>query len=203
MTSLLRHKTARLATIMGLMLVALPALAHVDASHAVSSFGSGFLHPLTGLDHLLAMLAVGIWAAQHRRPFMWGLPLVFPMMMVLGASIGMSPEWNSGFSVEAGIAVSVSVLGLLIAFSVQLPLLASAVLVALFALMHGYAHGVELPATASGMLYAAGFILSTALIQLCGFAGSVWMNKKIATRAIRLTGAGIASIGLVFLVSLA
>ncbi|MDO8177727.1 MAG: HupE/UreJ family protein [Undibacterium sp.] len=190
-------QTARFLILTGLMSVAFPALAHVDASHAVSGFGSGFMHPLLGLDHLLAMLAVGIWAAQNQRPALWLLPLVFPLMMVFGAALGINGVHLAG--IELGIAISLAVLGLLIAFTIKMPVGVSCALVALFAVVHGYAHGVELPTADSAVLYGAGFILSTALIHVFGISLSRWGNKNITSSASRFSGAGIAAMGLTFI----
>ncbi|MDO8654335.1 MAG: HupE/UreJ family protein [Undibacterium sp.] len=200
MQILTSKKIARFVILICLMSATLPALAHVDASHVVSGFGSGFLHPLMGLDHLLAMLAVGIWAAQNQRPALWLLSVVFPVMMACGAILVVDGFHLPG--VEVGIALSISVLGLLIAFAINIPVIASCALVGIFALIHGYAHGVELPTGESGVLYGAGFMLATALIHLLGLAGSFWANTQMASRATRVAGAGIAAIGMVFLSSL-
>ena len=133
---------ARFVGVAGLSLFALPASAHISVMHSGGGFQAGLLHPLTGLDHLLAMLAVGVWAAQNQRPAIWLLPVVFPLMMVVGALVGMSGILVPG--IEAGIAASVLILGLCIALMVRLPVAQSGGLVAVFALAHGYAHGIEL-----------------------------------------------------------
>ncbi|MDE2429530.1 MAG: HupE/UreJ family protein [Burkholderiales bacterium] len=181
--------------------LALPASAHVSVMHAVGGFQAGFIHPLTGLDHLLAMLAVGIWAAQYRRSVMWVLPVVFPLMMAVGAYLGV--VFGAGAAglpgLEAGIAASVLILGLLIAFAVQLPVAASSVLVAVFALIHGYAHGVELPATGSALTYGIGFVLATALIHCAGIFAANLPRALMRKRFSRVAGAGIAATGLFFL----
>ncbi|WP_295761611.1 HupE/UreJ family protein [Undibacterium sp.] len=188
----------------GLLLIPSLALAHGDVSHlpaGVQGFSSGFLHPLTGFDHLLAMLAVGIWAAQNRRTGMWLLPVMFPLMMLVGAAIGLQAYALPG--IETGIALSVAALGLLIGFAVSLPAFASAALIAVFAMLHGYAHGAELPAAASGLIYCLGFLASTATLHLIGLVLGLSFRRFLGETASKLTGAMIASCGLLFLYNLA
>jgi urease accessory protein len=183
---------ARIAVLAAAALFMTPACAHTDASHIIG-LSAGFTHPFSGLDHLLAMVAVGIWAAQHRRAALWLLPLVFPLMMAVGAFIGMTGIGS--IAVETGIAGSVAVLGLLIAFAVRMPIWAGAIVVSMFALMHGYAHGLELPQHASPVLYGAGFIAATALLHLIGIGMGILGGTKIAHRAVRVVGAVIAAVG--------
>jgi urease accessory protein len=172
-------------------LLAAPAFAHTG-DHAFGMV-SGFAHPFFGLDHLLAMLAVGLWAAQNRHSAFWLLPLVFPLMMALGAMAGMAELQAPG--VEAGIAGSVAVLGLLIAFAIRMPVWAGSLVVALFALAHGFAHGVELPAGASPLRYGLGFIAATFMLHLGGLAIGLFAGGTTANRAVRCLGAGIAATG--------
>lgn len=171
-------------------LLAAPAYAHPGAHHA-SGLAAGLLHPLTGWDHLLAMLAVGIWAAQQRRAA-WHLLVAFPVAMALGALLAFG-----GFAVpmvESGIAASVLVLGLLVAFAVRMPALASSAMVAVFALFHGFAHGSELPVQASIAAYGAGFLMATLALHLVGaFGGRVVHNLHAAV--VRAAGAGVALAG--------
>jgi urease accessory protein len=160
---------------------------------ASMSFGAGFSHPFSGVDHLLAMLAVGLWAAQNKRSAMWVLPLAFPLMMVVGALLAFS-----GLSIpaaETGIAASVAVLGLLIAFAVRMPLWASTVVVSLFAVFHGYAHGSELPHGSSAALYGIGFVLATALLHATGLGIGLFAGKQMADKVVRIGGIGIAAVG--------
>jgi urease accessory protein len=174
-----------------------PAFAHPGDHHALSSFSTGFAHPLFGWDHLLAMLAIGLWAAQQRRPLAWLLPSLFPLVMAVGALVGMS-----GVAlplIETGIAGSVAVLGLLIAFAVRLPTWASASVVALFAMCHGYAHGVELPQGSSFGLYGVGFIVATALLHLIGLATGLIAQSRSIGNALRVLGAAMAVAGVYLL----
>ncbi|MFZ6726320.1 HupE/UreJ family protein [Undibacterium sp. MH2W] len=188
-----------------LLVVALPASAHISVMHSVGGFEAGLMHPLTGLDHLLAMLAVGMWAAKNPRPAQWLLPVVFPLLMALGALAGISGLIVPG--IEAGIAASVLVLGLCIALTVRMPVSASVGLVALFAAAHGYAHGVELPAGASGAWFSVGFLLATIGLHAVGFFAtrslSQMTSSKQANTVYRGIGAAIAMMGVYFFSTLA
>ncbi len=152
------------------------ALAHTGSQHP-GGFGYGFGHPLGGLDHLLAMLAVGLWAAQVGGRATWAVPLCFVTLMAVGGGLGMAGATIP--MVEAGILASVLVLGLLIAFSAKLPLWFSTVLVGVFAVFHGLAHGAEMPVSVSGLEYALGFILATALLHLAGIV-MAWGGAQVA-----------------------
>jgi len=133
------------------------------------------MHPVSGLDHICAMLAVGLWAAQTGGRSMWAVPLTFVSVMALG---GMLPLLSIGLPfVEQGIALSVLLLGVLIAASVRLPLWLSGSMVGLFALWHGHAHGTEMPALASGIEYVLGFMLATVLLHVVGIAFGVGMQR--------------------------
>ena len=160
--TILRSASFVLASVAASSVFAHPG--HGDSLLTASmSFSAGFHHPFSGLDHLLAMLAVGLWAAQNKRSALWVLPLLFPLMMLVGALLAFAGLVVPG--AETGIAASVAVLGLLIAFAVRLPLSASSALVSLFALFHGYAHGTELPHGSSAAMYGLGFVLATALLR--------------------------------------
>jgi urease accessory protein len=174
------------------LLAAVPAFAHVGAG-PTSGFGNGLLHPIGGIDHLCAMIAVGLWAAQQGKRALWAVPLAFMSMMALGGALGMA-----GFSlpfVEQGIAASVLVLGVLIAAAARLPLAAGVLLVAAFAVFHGHAHGAEMPRTVSGLAYGAGFIAATALLHAGGIALGLSLKKLDKPRGLRLAGAAIAMCG--------
>jgi urease accessory protein len=151
---------------------ALPASAHVDASHVASAFAdsgffSGLLHPLSGIDHLLTILAVGIWASQHQGKVRQTLALMFPSMMVVGALFGSTGLPIPGM--DLAIAFSVALLALLIAGSIKVSPSVSAPLVACLALVHGYQHAVEMNAAHAFYGYCAGFTVSTVLILVAGF----------------------------------
>lgn len=168
----LKHAALPLTAL--LILATSTALAHPGHDHGTggSAFGTGFAHPLVGLDHILAMVAVGIWAAQRGGRSLWVLPLCFVGLMVLGAVGGLA-GMPLPF-VEAGIAASILVVGLLVAMAARLPLAAAAGIAGLFAVFHGHAHGTELASGFSAAGYIVGFALSTALLHgvglLVGFA---------------------------------
>ena len=180
-------------------LIVSPAEAHlIGASGA--GLAQGFTHPFTGLDHLLAMIAVGCWAAQIGGRAVFVLPLVFPAMMCLGALLG-----GSGLplpAVETGIAVSVVVLGVMVALGVRLPLPVSAAIVGLFAVLHGHSHGTELPLTADPVLYAAGFLAATLVLHGIGILVGLALNRAPGSLLTRVTGSGIAGVGLLIVAEL-
>ena len=185
---------ARLAS--GLLLVGLlPAIAaaHVGTG-PTDGFTSGLAHPLGGLDHLCAMLGVGLWAAQRGGRAVWLVPLAFIGVMALGGLIGMA-----GVAlplVETGIIASVLVVGILVAAAVRMPLAASAGLVGLFALVHGHAHGMEAPAAAAGLLYSVGFLTATMALLGVGL-GLGWLANRTSSAAlVRYAGAAIALCGI-------
>jgi urease accessory protein len=167
---------------------------HPDSMMTASmSFTAGFSHPFSGIDHLLAMLAVGLWAAQHKRSALWVLPLAFPLAMVAGALLAFAGVQVP--AAETGIAASVAVLGLLIAFAIRMPLWGSTLVVSLFAMFHGYAHGSELPHGSSAAMYGLGFVLATALLHVAGLGIGMVAGKQMADRAVRIGGFGIAAVG--------
>jgi urease accessory protein len=181
----------------GLALVFVAALNSAALAHPghVGGFTDGLAHPFSGLDHLLAMVAVGLWASQLGRPAFWILPLTFPAVMALGAAVGLSGSalpW-----VEVALAASVLVLGGVVAFGLKPSLAASLAIIAAFAFVHGYAHGGELPQSASALAYGAGFIVATLALHAIGLALGAAPRAKIMPR---VAGAGIAAAGLVLLV---
>jgi urease accessory protein len=184
-----------------LALVALtPALAQAHPGHGnVHSFMGGFSHPLTGFDHILAMVAVGLWAAQLGGRAMYLVPAAFVSVMTLGGALGMAGVPLP--MVETGILVSILVLGLLIAAAIRLPAMAGMAVVGLFALFHGYAHGTELPAAASGLTYAMGFIVATICLHAVGIGLGLLAQKKLPAPAIRWAGAAIVAAGVCLWVS--
>jgi urease accessory protein len=174
------------------------ALAHTGAGVALG-LESGFLHPITGLDHLVAMVAVGLWGAQLGNPAIWALPITFPLVMALGGLAGVS-----GVPLpltEPVVALSGLALGLLIALHVRPPLWIAALLVGIFAIFHGYAHGRELPEAASPSAYAVGFVVATGLLHLSGIAIGLLVMWPVGARAVRACGAAIGCIGAYFLLA--
>jgi urease accessory protein len=172
-----------------------PASAHIlpGTSHG---FQDGFLHPLTGWDHLLAMFAVGLWAAQHRGRALWLIPLSFVSVMALGGILGLAGAWMPG--AEAGIAISVLVLGGLVASMTRFTPSLSMAVVGFFALFHGYAHGHEMPAAAGALPFSVGFVMATALLHGAGIAAGLGLQKE--PRVLRWAGAAIAASSVCFLV---
>ena len=179
-----------------LMTIAPAARAHVESGGA-GSLLSGLLHPVTGLDHVVAMVAVGLWGAVLGAPALWILPLAFPMVMAFGGLLGMLGLSLPG--VEIGIAVSGMVLGLLVLLDRRLPLIPAAALVAVFALFHGYAHGRELPDGADALLFSLAFVASTGLLHLLGILLGELRRWPLGHGLIRVLGGGIAVIGCWFL----
>src|SRR5262245_23234599 len=169
------------------------AFAHPAVGQA-SGLLNGLAHPIGGLDHLCAMVAVGLWAAQRGGRATWLVPLAFVSVMAIGGVLAML-----GFSlplVEQGIIASVLVLGLLIAGAVGLPLPASVLVVGLFALFHGHAHGSEMPQNMSGVAYAVGFVAATVMLNLCGILLGVLARQTNTMQLLRYAGAAIILCGL-------
>jgi len=159
----------------------------------------GFMHPLAGLDHVLAMIAVGLWAAQTGGRAVWVVPLTFVNVMVLGGLLGMmTPALTF---TEHGIAISLLVSGVLIVTARQLPLAVSAALVGLFAFCHGYAHGSEMPQNISAFSYSAGFTLATVLLHLCGIGIALFFKRLGRIHWLRLTGIVVAGYSSNFLLA--
>lgn len=175
------------------------AQAHPGLPGHAHGFVSGLSHPLSGLDHILAMVAVGFWAAQLGGRSLWLVPAAFVSVMMAGGVLGMAGVPIP--MVETGILVSILVLGLLIATAARLPPAASLAIVGLFALFHGHAHGTELPASASGLTYALGFVTATALLHLCGIGVGLFAQRKLPVVAVRFAGAAIAMAGAFLLIN--
>jgi urease accessory protein len=176
-----------------LCLASATASAHTG-DHGAAGFASGLAHPLQGLDHLFAMIAIGLWAAQQGGRALWAVPAAFVGTMALGGVLALSgialPQ------VETVIALSVLVLGLLIASRRRYVLPAGIAIAASFALFHGYAHGQEMPLAASPLAYAAGFMLATVFLHGAGLVGSL-----LGRRAVQLAGTAIAAAGLALIVN--
>jgi urease accessory protein len=182
--------------LLALVLMATPALAHSENGEAIDFWG-GFTHPIFGLDHVVAMVAVGLWGAFLGQPAIWMLPVVFPLVMAVGGAAGVIGLPLTG--VETGIAISAIALGAMVALAARPPLWVAAVLVGVFAVFHGYAHGTELPIGADAIAFSMGFVIATGMLHLTGiaFGGlSHWPAGRIAVRAL---GVVICLIGVGFL----
>lgn len=179
----------------------LPAIAFAHTGTGTTAdFGHGFLHPVTGIDHILAMVAVGIFACQIGGRALWLVPGAFIVGMVLGGVLGASSVTVP--FVELGIALSVIVLGAAVALGMNTPVAAVMGIVGLFAIFHGHAHGAEIPETASGVAYAMGFMAATALLHICGIAFGLLIGrvgKSQEPTMVRIAGClmAVAGIGIV------
>ncbi len=166
-------------------LIAAPAAAHTG--HGLDGFPAGFLHPFGGVDHLLAMIAVGVWAAQQGGRATWLLPCAFVGVMAVGGAAGVVGLGLPG--TESVIVASVLVLGAVVAAAARPPLSLAAPVVGAFALFHGLAHGAELPEVANAPAYAAGFVFATALLHAAGIALAFALRGGTRRNALRLLGA--------------
>ncbi|MFO0838182.1 MAG: HupE/UreJ family protein [Phycisphaerae bacterium] len=192
---------AKIATIgVGAVLgLAVPALAHTGPTPIAGGLLSGIAHPLSGLDHLLVMLGVGLWAAQLGGRAIWLLPATFVATMLIGAGLALNGVPLP--AVEAGIAASVVAIGLLIALARRLPAAVNLALVALFAVFHGHAHGHELAIGASWLEYLSGFALTTTGLHAVGIALGVSIMRGWANTPVRAAGAAMATLGVGMLVT--
>lgn len=193
-----RHLVAGLIGL-GVLVMGTAADAHVVGGPG-TGLARGLAHPLGGADHLLAMVAVGFWAAQAGGRAIPLVPLAFVAMMAVGGLGGMH-----GLPlplVESGIAASLLVLGLFVALAVRLPTPAVMAVVGLLAVFHGHAHGTEMPATGPAMLYGLGFALTTGLLHLSGVAIGLLCREGVAARVLRVGGGAIATIGLLLVLGL-
>ncbi len=185
----------KLTRILALAAFALPALAFAHPGHdgheMTWDFATGASHPFSGWDHLLAMIAVGMWAAQLGGRNRWLVPAAFVSVMALGAILGRAGLALPG--IEQGIAASLFVFGLLIAATIRVPVVAGMAIVGIFALFHGLAHGAEMPATAGGLSYGAGFIAATVVLHVVGLG--LGAALKDHSKAIRLAGGAVALVG--------
>ena len=170
--------------------------AHMGTGLA-GGFGSGFRHPLTGGDHLLAMVSVGLWGAFLGQPLIFVLPVIFPAVMVAGAVMGMLGVTLP--PVEIGIALSVIVLGGCIALSLKAPTWVASLIVATFAIFHGYAHGKELPSAADPIGYSLGFVLATGSLHVLGIGIGFLNHRPRGVHVTRGLGALITGMGVWFL----
>ena len=190
---------ARWAALGYLLVSPLVVFAHVGQGDVSGGFLAGLEHPVMGLDHVVAMVAVGIWGAQLRAPAIWVLPVTFPLVMSFGGVLG-------GFGVpipgiEIGIAVSAIVLGAMVALAARPPLWVAAVIVGTFAIFHGYAHGAELPESANAISYAMGFVMATGGLHALGILIGVINKWPAGGKCLRAAGVLISLCGVYFLVS--
>ena len=180
--------------------IALPGVALAHTGHEAGGFGGGFMHPFNGLDHVLAMFAVGLWAARQGGRAVWLMPAIFVLMMAGGALAAVG-----GLAlpvVELGVAGSVVVLGAVVALDRRLPLAAVAPLAGALAIFHGYAHGAALPAATSGVTYGLGFMLATVALLGCGLACGLLATRPAGLRPVQAGGGVIALAGLWMLAGL-
>ena len=172
------------------------ALAH-SAEGVAGGFSSGFLHPVLGLDHLVAMVGVGLWGAFLGLPAIWLLPVIFPLVMALGGVLGIADVPLP--HVETWIAASAVAIGLGVALALRPPLWLVAVIVGAFAIFHGHAHGTELPEAANPLSYALGFVIATGLLHLCGIGIGTLSQWPWGKSVVRGGGLAIAAVGFAFL----
>jgi len=177
------------------LLAVAPAFAHEGSG--TGGFLGGFAHPLLGPDHIVAMIAVGLWGAFLGAPAIWLLPIVFPLVMAFGGALGILGLGLPG--VEIGIAVSAIALGLMVALAARPPIWIAAVLVGAFAIFHGHAHGAELPPGSDAVAYSVGFVMATGLLHLTGISFGLLARWPAGRIAVRAMGVAIALAGALFL----
>ncbi|MGN6367729.1 MAG: HupE/UreJ family protein [Phycisphaerae bacterium] len=182
-------------TLLGVL--ASTALAH--PGHGAGGFGAGLLHPISGMDHLMTMLAVGMWSAQLGKKALWWVPVAFLACMIGGALAGMSGGRGSLSGVDQGIAASLMLAGLLVTLALRMPVIAAAGVAALFGVFHGYAHGAELETRLSAGTYVSGFVLTTVGILAAGLGTATLLQRARKPLALRLAGLGFVGVALVLL----
>ena len=183
-------------TLIGVVGMSSAASAH-SSEGVAGGFASGFLHPVMGLDHLVAMVGVGLWGAFLGMPAIWLLPIVFPLVMAFGGALGIAgvplPH------VETWIASSAIAIGICVALAIRPPIWIAALIVGAFAIFHGHAHGTELPQAANPLAYALGFVIATGLLHLSGIAIGYLSKWDWGTYVVRGGGVAIAVVGVAFL----
>jgi len=191
------HPTPReIGALLLMLLWPTRALAHTHTGEAAGLI-SGLQHPVSGLDHILAMIAVGLWGAQLGQPALWLLPVTFPMVMAFGGMMGLMGFTLPG--IEIGIAASAIILGMMVGWEAQPPLWLAAAVVGFFAIFHGHAHGAELPAGADALLYSIGFVVATGCLHAAGIGIGLIHRWDAGRMALRLGGAAVALAGVGFL----
>jgi urease accessory protein len=191
-----RWKQTSALTAVLLLLIPTIAQAHQEAGQA-AGFLAGLSHPVSGFDHVLAMVAVGLWGAVLEAPAIWVLPVAFPAVMAFGGLMGLLGIQLPG--VEVGIALSAIVLGAAVLTELRPPLWLATTIVAFFAIFHGHAHGRELPDGTSALLYSLGFVMATGLLHAFGILLGVAHRWSAGRQAVRAAGGGVALAGLFFL----
>jgi urease accessory protein len=187
-------RNLRLTSLVAMFALA-PVLARAHPLHGQTvGLAGGLSHPLLGLDHLLAMVAVGLWAAQLGGRALWLVPAAFVSLMGLGGALGIAGAPVP--LVETGVLLSVLVLGVLVTAAVRLPMAAGVALVGFFALFHGHAHGTEIPPAAAAFAYGLGFVLTTASLHACGIGLGLLAQRNSSASAVRFAGAAIILAGL-------
>jgi urease accessory protein len=182
-----------------LAVILLPAMAFAhQETGSITGIVSGLKHPVSGMDHVLAMISVGLWGAQLGAPAVWMLPVAFPMVMAFGGMLGLMGIALPG--IEIGIAVSALVLGAMILTESRPPLWFAAALVGFFAIFHGHAHGTELPVGSSGLLYSIGFVAATGTLHGLGIALGLVHRFRGGRLAVRAAGGVVSAAGVFFLV---
>ena len=181
--------------------VALCLACGIAAAHEQSGQAAGFLaglaHPVSGLDHVLAMVAVGLWGAVLGPPAIWVLPVAFPLVMAFGGMLGLLGMPLPG--IDYGIAASAVLLGAAVMLELRPPLVVAALLVGVFAIFHGHAHGTELPAGQSALLYSVGFVIATGCLHALGIGIGTMHRFSWGRILLRVAGAGVTLGGLFFL----
>lgn len=192
-----RNTVVRWTTALLLVLVqAQTALAHPQQGEA-AGFLTGLHHPIAGLDHVLAMVAVGLWGVQLGAPAVWLLPVAFPMVMAVGGMLGLMGVPLPG--IEYGIAASAIMLGAAVMFEIRPPLAVAGLVVSVFAIFHGHAHGTELPPGASALLYSMGFVMATGCLHAAGIGIGTIHRWSWGQAVLRVAGAVVAVGGVFFM----
>lgn len=173
-------------------------MAHTDVATLQGGFITGFMHPILGLDHVVAMVAVGLWGVFLGKTAIWILPIVFPLVMAFGGALGVAGVPIP--YIETGIALSGLMLGLAVAFAIRPPIWIAAIIVGAFAIFHGHAHGTELPSAANPLIFSIGFVIGTGLLHLAGIIIGELTRWSWGIYVVRAGGGVIACIGLAFLV---
>lgn len=189
-----RHTASLL--LLHMLLVPASAFAHVKGGEVLGLF-SGIKHPISGLDHVLAMIAVGLWGAQLGAPAVWLLPVTFPMVMAFGGLLGIMGVKLPG--IEIGIAASAIALGFAVFQEARPKLWVAGMMVGFFAIFHGHAHGAELPPGGNGLLYSIGFVVMTGCLHATGIALGLVHRWSAGRAALRAAGACVSLAGIFFL----